>query len=50
MDGGAASTAVVAIDNPVQTGTHGILVAPRDAGSNPATQSTNVDDFEYAPL
>lgn len=50
IDGGAASTAVVAIASPVQTGTHGILIAPRDAGSNPAAQSTNVDDFDYAPL
>jgi len=50
MDGGAASTAVVAIASPVQTGIHGILIAPRDVASDPAQQSTNVDDFDYAAL
>lgn len=50
LDGGAASTAVVAITSPTQTGTHGIMIAPRSSGTNAPTQSTSVDNFDYTPL
>lgn len=50
VDGAAPTTAVVAITSPAQTGIHGIVIAPRTSGTNQATQSTNVDDFDYTPL
>lgn len=50
LDGGAASSAVVAITSPTQTGIHGIMLAPRSGGTNASTQATDVDDFDYTPL
>lgn len=50
IDGGAASTAIVAISAPPQTGTHGVMIGPRTTGTNQPTQSTNLDDFDYSPL
>lgn len=50
IDGGAASTAVVALPSPVQSTTHGMLVAPTTGGTGAATQSSTLDDFDYTPL
>jgi hypothetical protein len=50
LDAGAPSTAVVAINGAVQTGVHGIAIAPVTPGANSSTQATSVDDFDYTPL
>lgn len=49
-DSNAPQTVVVALTSPTQTNTHGVLIGPRTSGTNAATQSTNIDDFDYTPL